>query len=1553
MADPSKQPKFEEASDDEDPGSSSDETLVTPEAEISHDSELMTLHVAAVPVPSSRQFSTHRDKNDKPFIISCGNDGHLYAIKESHETGQRKLVDLSDAFGLDPEEDDVISFESVQDPDDDRIFLTFVTMGEEDKTNLNICRPFHPQEINVDLDEGKLDLKEQMIPHKNKNKRITLTKVWIGPKTPEFHYPEIVIAYKSPAEINGASDVARVKVTENFSSFDVMSDFEIPEDASGVDDIVPATTAVGRGYFCLYTLQGEQRLIFATTDKLNGYGFKVPLTCPPQAKALATYRDPETGKSCLVVGADGLFVWNPTEAIQQGHPGKQITAGDDFFDVTQMHVTQYGTLLSIFATNEAQGVIYGHCKDLEFKEPLKAVPLVPDFAGGCFSPFVAADGNTQQLLVAGKGGVLSLLEQDGVTLAWKDQPFYIPNMNANIEYPGYMINIVVEEKDSDTPLVNAVLRLRSSGYDHVIVNGRNMFLGPEGLLVRTDEMGQINMMVASDDIACDVYYVENPGDEDYPELLPAGEVITIDPAEKVWKRLAEIKNGKDLKNFKTSSGKPLDFDGKLSDEDMEELAAAISAASSERGKRLENGDYIDGPAVTDGSADDDPGAFPITKNAIKEVDSFKDAIQLGLDGFKWLIKKAKQLVKFVVRKTVHGLDILLETKVGGKFRFLINGLKSAAMFIGAVLEGFLDVLDKIVDFVGYLLDFEGAKIVQKSIMHIFNEFMLQGPEVINKVADATDRAIESFKQGVKKKTYPIDALVAEHQQDIKIGATEKGKNGPKVSKASAGNNYTEYQMRHGGGEEGARDLDDAPDGNPIDDTLTAAINDLLVPVMNSLGDMMEKNVENFRLLFNKNDNLNFGEVLQKMGADVLLGLLDLLQKLVVGLLRVVAGLLKDFVDGINGRIFVPVISPLWKRLTGSDLTVLSVISLLLAIPTNAMIKTISGDPDIDLDFTKDDFFEGQLGALATESFDDLDDEDDDTSDSEDDFGEDDDDGDEDDEDDEDDNDNDDNIPEGLSIASLAQSQLGALADISIARSQLASPPQTPRSSLHMSPTANRQSLGPRASASMTPKSTPGSVALATSEVGGSAEVALNRRAVSSNVTGPRQLQLAPAKFAGARTLQNGRVVRSVSIVGAGDDVLSIDEAIVENTDQLVGGGQPLFPIGALSPIDEPESASATESETEYGLQTSSKNIDFNSMAGVRTTAGGGGTGNGNGQISEKANEESGGQLPLGTSKKSTTGKSGSGDDGCNGEDDCGCPEKDPTIFPGTEMTDIRKAKAKFQACIGLFSRLAICYFKVRFGLKRIAKPKPLGPGENPKPTPPWLKLTSRSELYANISDREKGQAKYWKFRDALTALILAVFTIPYHSMGAGRMPRESDFDQEKILDVLLKFKMCQKREKPLEEKEAQLEVDAYESKARALVKVRKLRFASYAFRALSPVLGLVLFTFSARPEIGAVKDMGMGIVAFIIKAVELAKAPREDGDNKASLMRRRWALASMGLVANLGFSICTLVGIKQPYVSVPALGIGTGVHISATILQFHNTLQGLSDDDGEEVNDEL
>lgn len=104
------------------------------------------------------------------------------------------------------------------------------------------------------------------------------------------------------------------------------------------------------------------------------------------------------------------------------------------------------------------------------------------------------------------------------------------------------------------------------------------------------------------------------------------------------------------------------------------------------------------------------------------------------------------------------------------------------------------------------------------------------------------------------------------------------------------------------------------------------------------------------LFSSQGKSISTKQVLQKLGVDILLGIIDAIRSVVVGLVKMGAQILSDFKGYLNLKINIPIFSALYKKFIsgGSDLSLLDGLALIIAIPVTVLTKMATGRTTADL-----------------------------------------------------------------------------------------------------------------------------------------------------------------------------------------------------------------------------------------------------------------------------------------------------------------------------------------------------------------------------------------------------------------------------------------------------------------------------------------------------------------------------------------------------------------------------------------------------------------------------
>ena len=96
--------------------------------------------------------------------------------------------------------------------------------------------------------------------------------------------------------------------------------------------------------------------------------------------------------------------------------------------------------------------------------------------------------------------------------------------------------------------------------------------------------------------------------------------------------------------------------------------------------------------------------------------------------------------------------------------------------------------------------------------------------------------------------------------------------------------------------------------------------------------------------------MTLGDVWDQLSTDVIIGIVDLIKTLIVGLLDFASSGLTSLRNFANQEIQVPIFSTLYKDFIsgGTPLTLPDAVALLLAIPSTALYRAVTGETPPDL-----------------------------------------------------------------------------------------------------------------------------------------------------------------------------------------------------------------------------------------------------------------------------------------------------------------------------------------------------------------------------------------------------------------------------------------------------------------------------------------------------------------------------------------------------------------------------------------------------------------------------
>ncbi|KAF8243633.1 hypothetical protein K440DRAFT_561049 [Wilcoxina mikolae CBS 423.85] len=888
---------------------------------ISHDSELMNQHVAAVAVPNSSHFIAVSDEHGRAMIFSLGTDKKFYVLKQN-EADQREVTDVGKLLRLDLDYT-ASAFAVSQDVTTADIYVVFAVDKEDSdgESQLIVLRGFRSKEY--DLSKLSTDLRVLQIPQQSSDSTPRkISDIYMNNSVKNHVYPLTLIAFQPLDKINQQTDLARVNIADSLDGWTLALDLNLPENAFTMIALQPVNIPFGSnnslsGFAALYVIQGVKELIFMSIDKVAGQYYRNSLTCPPGrlcAQALSTFTNKD-GFTDLLVGGQGLYHFQASQLPRKDSMYNEISQSGVFQSIREIYVAQVSTTLSVWAADNDDGVGY-LLADVELENVQSPVQVIPDSQGGNFTPFISPIGGKQEFIVSDIHGVLSLLEQDTVLGLWKTVPLFTPALEKTVEFRAYMTQITISDINK-LPMVDSEVILKCSGSVSIIANGRSVAADPSGTPVRTDQSGLLTLIIPTEDIHSYTFSVQSPGGK--------GQVFMVDPTEKVNQELSKIQTGKDLENATLQDGSKLLGDG-LSPQTIDRAAQAIAAMQSVNKKIKTKGSPEKGFAST----------YRVTKTHSYKATKTRDA-------WHWFESTATKIESWAINTIEEGAELVVQL-AEKTYRWVLNGLTEIGKALSWLFDKILQIADKVIEWIGFVFDWKDIQVTHRSIVHLVNSALDTGAEYLGTLEPKVEDFFDDLATTIK--------AAADDGRPSEVDESTADSNSPDTSTTSPAQlakvNWVQYQLTHGGASS-ASVIHDSPDGDS-DDVFKVFWDDVVVPFFETLEETAKELGKTVFELFDSNHSLSVKDAMSKMGTEILLGFIDGVKKLAIGFLKLGKAVISNFQKFINCKVDIPIFSALYKEFIsgGDDLTFLDGFSMILAIPVTIIIKMATGKAPVDL-----------------------------------------------------------------------------------------------------------------------------------------------------------------------------------------------------------------------------------------------------------------------------------------------------------------------------------------------------------------------------------------------------------------------------------------------------------------------------------------------------------------------------------------------------------------------------------------------------------------------------
>ncbi|WP_223642052.1 hypothetical protein [Corallococcus sp. EGB] len=716
-----------------------------------------------------------------------------------------------------------------------------------------------------------------------------------------------------------------------------------PKDMRTLHDVVVARASITgisyRGTWSLFDDNTGKRCLTFTSllDPSTNTTHTLSVTAPSGARRLWALEDRQNqGLSALYVGGDGLS-WFPSTGLKNAKSTALTLASPDVLSgVTSVLAQQDSKRVSVwavdgsqrlFSLNNAVGATDGWSAPLQQREHVAQLAPRRNQKRSTGELFVTSSNNS----------LITYLWQDPDTTAWQNTDMVLPTLANGQEFASYT-TVVRFTNAQGAPLVGQPVQVNASEWSRVMVNGYWTDLDPSTRVeVKTDASGTVTLINKVSDVGTPVFRFS---------AAFLAQDVTADPSAELRANLAAKLKGQDLSQWKKPDGTPVVPPGADPD-----LVAQVQASLQQLMDTMDS-------LPADGSAAPlepatptmAPTAMARTQTSFKVLGTVTDAIETAAgDVLQALESAAGAVYEYIIQPIVSGTKTLLQffVKIGEQVvTFVVRTIKEALQLISWLFQQLAVLIDDIIAFLGFLFAWDDILATQRALEAMTQDALLAlASKLTGSEATITaffDAVIGQFDSLCDSALGLQDVSTQQVTAQTQASATPEQQSALDCLNTSPGATFSTYQMSHGGIGQSTSDAPDNPVREAISD-FVQTVEDILSDVATSVKELLQ-GVQTLA----QQGNLSLHAIVKLIAGEAGKALLSAMRDLVLGLCEVVEDLTQAIIQDVLLRPFnIPVITWLYKKLTGEEqLTMLSALSLLTAIPLTIVYKLLTGEAPV-------------------------------------------------------------------------------------------------------------------------------------------------------------------------------------------------------------------------------------------------------------------------------------------------------------------------------------------------------------------------------------------------------------------------------------------------------------------------------------------------------------------------------------------------------------------------------------------------------------------------------
>lgn len=681
----------------------------------------------------------------------------------------------------------------------------------------------------------------------------------------------------------------------------------------------------------IYTMGQVNRVAQLVYAPLHGFDPLVPppvsrLRLPgdlvPDAIAAARHSNGDNDSDLYVASHGGLYYFAASNQGNDAVATKVVSEPSLLAGVKKLFAAEEKDVVTVWGLNGSNQVFYLTCKTDEVADSdAWSVPLPILTSADAISPYVDRKflANT---FFAHTGTSLRKYIKTPRTGLWTSKSITLPPTSYKQDsrsIQSFTTEIKVTNHTTGMTAANVAVELTSTTVTSVSINHLYYQVGPQPVTVQTDQDGTITIVELTNSLVVTRFHVAIATNM----LGMGGLPLQVNPMHAAFKRNSALNSNDKLRDAKVTDmhGNQKPWIPPDTPDDTLDQIAKLNKNLDEASKDVGNSASPLAPrrlAHTRSTAKLKVSGIDLDLSSARMVD-------IG-DLFNALVSAFQATIKFV-KDEISGAWHILAIIEGKIYAALMDTLEAIGGAIRWVYSQIKMAIEWVIMFLEFLFGWQDILVTHRVIKKFIS---LAASEFIDDLASAraaTKKALDDFKTNIAEFTGV--------KQGLKTTSAEALKTPDPSAKQSAPGNLGKHHFK------GNATRASTPKKVDLEGVPSALQS--LVKLCESAEESVEAAARRLKTqVLEEFSHLDFTTVMERIAGIISIALVDGAEGMILELFTVCETFVGQLMGMLDHTIDIPVISWLYKLLTGEDLSLLDLACLIAAIPTTVYYKVLMG-----------------------------------------------------------------------------------------------------------------------------------------------------------------------------------------------------------------------------------------------------------------------------------------------------------------------------------------------------------------------------------------------------------------------------------------------------------------------------------------------------------------------------------------------------------------------------------------------------------------------------------